>query len=337
MHNSQHGEPMAYSLSGSSFTASATPNPTLLVTDCVGCHTATDGSTWQDATTGAPIVFNTSEPDYGATSDGGQIRQGLAAGNFYWVEQDDANGHNVFASDATLNAAPGDAQGCGGNCCHDNLDRAYTGSGALQGRAGCQGCHMVSGTTTLSVKGWHHKDDSGVAVTSADQGWYRFLAGHYTGDGYGVTGIEDADWEHSASSTTHNEYLGYAADKTSTGGMSRLGNTMSGFCTGCHGNFHTQDGTASGATPWLRHPSDTVLPATGEYADYTTYDPLTPVARTSLGGVSGVVTPGTDLVMCLSCHRAHASPYYKMMRWDYSSDTLSTALAGCATCHTRKY
>lgn len=337
MHNSQGAAPMAYGFTGSGYAPKADPNANLLVTDCLGCHSALDGSTWRDATTGAPIVLNTSEPDYGASSDGGVTRQGLAAGNFYWVGQDDANGHNIMNSDATLLTAPGNTVGCGGDSCHNNLDRPYTGAGFLNGRAACTGCHMVSGSSTPSVTGWHHKDDAGPVVNSADQGWYRFLAGHETGDGHGVAGLEDDDWEHTTSASDHNEYLGGSGDKTDTQAMAREGNTMSGFCAGCHGNFHEQNTSPAGGSPWIRHPSDAVIPAGGEYAAFIAYDPLVPVARPSLGGAaSPAVVPGSDMVMCLSCHRAHGSPYYKMMRWDYRSGDLATSLSGCGVCHTRK-
>ncbi|BBD07190.1 cytochrome c3 family protein [Desulfovibrio ferrophilus] len=337
MHNSQDAAPMAYGFTGSSYEAKSDPNANLLITDCLGCHSALDGSTWKDSTTGAPIVFNTSEPNYGASSDGGTTRQGLAAGNFYWAGQDDANGHNIMAADGSLSTAPGNSVGCGGDSCHNNLDRPYGGAGFLNGRSACTGCHMVSGSVSPSVTGWHHKDDAGPIVNTAEQGWYRFLAGHETGDGHGVAGLEDDDWEHTTSSSDHNEYLGSTGDKTDSQAMAREGNTMSGFCAGCHGNFHEQNTSPAGSSPWIRHPSDAVIPAGGEYTAFIAYDPLVPVARASLGGTaSPAVTPGSDMVMCLSCHRAHASPYYKMMRWDYRSGDLSTSLSGCGVCHTKK-
>jgi len=338
MHNSQGGQPMAYSYSGGSFVADETANPSLLITDCIGCHTATDGTTWKDASTGAPIVYNTSAPTYGATSDGGTTYQGLAAGNFYWVEAgDDANGHNILSDDAYLDEAPGDKSGCASNnACHVNFHLTYTGVGALNGRAACQGCHMVSGDgSSLSVTAFHHKDDTGPVIDTADEGWYRFLAGHYNADGHGVSGIEDPDWEHSPTSAVHNEYYGYDGDKTAEQILASS-DSMTGFCVGCHGDFHKQDATVAGSSPWLRHPSDAPLPNSGEYTGYTVYNPLVPVARPSLSTVSSTVTPGTDMVMCLSCHRAHASPYYKMVRWDYKSSSLSTALTGCSVCHTSK-
>ncbi len=337
MHNSQNAQPMAYELSGSSFRSRAEPIAHLLVTDCVGCHTATDGSTWQDPVTGAPIVHNTAEPSYGATSDGGATHQGLAAGNFYWVGRDDANGHNIFTDDVNLDGAPGDKAGCASDSCHVNFHAPYTGTDYLGGRTACLGCHMVSGSTSPSVTSWHHAGGGQALADSAEQGWYRMLSGHRQADGTGVSGIEAADWEHSPSASNHNEYLGVEGDKTDSDGLAGIGNTMTGFCVGCHGNFHVQNDLTGGGSPWLRHPSDGVLPATGGFADVVTYDPLTPVARPVLTSVSSMVTPGQDMVMCLSCHRAHASPYYKMMRWDYAGDDLTQALSGCGNCHTRKF
>jgi predicted CXXCH cytochrome family protein len=45
-----------------------------------------------------------------------------------------------------------------------------------------------------------------------------------------------------------------------------------------------------------------------------------------------ISTAGDAIVTCISCHRAHGSPYYKLLRWDYAG-SIST---GCAYCHTSK-
>jgi predicted CXXCH cytochrome family protein len=197
---------------------------------------------------------------------------------------------------------------------------------------------------STSVTGYHHADDTGPVVNSAAQGWYRFLAGHMSGDGHGASGIEDNDWQFTYGTDDHNEYLGWSGAKTSSGSLSSLGDTMSGYCCGCHGNFHLeQDGGV-----WVRHPSDVVIRNTGEYADafnavagIGTYDPQVPVARPDLTGwvaASGEVTLDTDLVMCLSCHRPHGSPYPDMLRWDYHDMEVgdSTKSGGCFSCHTQK-
>lgn len=198
---------------------------------------------------------------------------------------------------------------------------------------GCQGCHL---------KVAHHANDgpSGTykLVTTAEQGWYRFLSGHRAegGDGHGVEGGEDPDWQ--ADSIGHNEYLG-KVDSTGAWGFSggKLGHTTTAFCTGCHGRFH---GEQTSGDAWIRHPSDAVIPDSGEYSAYTTYNPNVPVARPSLDSEpSATVEPGTDMVMCLSCHRPHGSEHSDLLRWDYNEMIAGGGGAdgtGCFVCHTNK-
>jgi len=330
MHNSQNGSEL---LSES--------QPVLLVNDCVGCHSATDNATWKDAVTGAPIVYNTAEPTFSNT---------LAGGNFFWVKTDDAKGHNIFPENPdSVTPAPGASTvSCGVESCHNNL---YGISTSHNNRQGCTKCHMMGGPPYkfgpfpgTEPKGYHHANDSNTVMgseTDDQDGYYRFLSGHMSGSGHGVSGIENADWNHNATSASHNEYLGFAGTKTSAGNFSTLGHTMTGFCCGCHGNFHIEQDVSS---IWIRHPSDAVIPITGEYASYTIYDPSAPVARPSLSGwtapslsVNEGGTVSKDMVMCLSCHVAHGSPYDDMLRWDY--DTMNAGgggSGGCFVCHTEK-
>jgi hypothetical protein len=157
---------------------------------------------------------------------------------------------------------------------------------------------------------------------------YRFLLG--------IGGREDADWEYDVVNTSHNEYQGAIGFTIST--------TISYLCGECHGNsggggFHNSTGVGT-TSPWLRHPTDIILPsdASKEYKDYTSYSMVAPVARPNPDSVPDTtkVTPGTDIVMCLSCHRAHASPYFKMMRWDYKGWPANGGTNGCNVCHTSK-
>jgi cytochrome c553 len=92
-----------------------------------------------------------------------------------------------------------------------------------------------------------------------------------------------------------------------------------------------------------------VIPGDGEYANYTTFDVSAPVARPTLyAAADATLNPGTDLVMCLSCHQSHATPHDGMLRFDYAAQTslmragsfVTTAEAqaagGCLACHTTK-
>ena len=196
---------------------------------------------------------------------------------------------------------------------------------------------------------------------------YRFIPGL---KGYGN---EAARWQN-VDSSSHNEYFGNAKGESvgeagceachiqdnqlgGQGSRAALGstlrvpnNSMSGFCATCHGVFHSMGSENGTSGAFLRHPSDWVIPNSGEYAAYTTYDITAPVARpTVYTAASSTVTPGTDMVMCLSCHEAHATQYDYMLRFNYTYDGTGTMQAGayadiasaqgqggCLACHTTK-
>ena len=306
MHNSQMGGEMAYDFSDSehTFSPTATPKPTLLIYSCVGCHTNVN----DDATKVGivPIVFN---PAHVPTNP-------LAGGNFYYVKQDEANGHNVVGiADPDTNFSgktiPGSV-------------KSYTGNqAACAGEKGCHGNRTAGNDELEAMKMAHHTDDTG-GITGASVGLsYRFLDG--------ILGTEDDDWEQDNDDTSHNEYKGPTSPPSSSDAT-----TISSLCGQCHGDFHDQ-GIIGTASPWLRHPTDAVLkvgtPDT-EYEAYTRYNMLAPVARPNLGDVpepgANDVRPGTDTIMCLSCHRAHGSNY-KLIRWDNKAN-----MSGCVVCHTSK-
>lgn len=326
MHNSQDGQAIVEGVPGM---------PTLLVSDCVGCHSNVDNSNtiMMLGDSEVPIVFNPN----GALQypPNGSSNSVLAGGNFYWVQSavgGDAYGHNVYGIsdvDAALGAlgAPGGSVPPTGICadCHGSL--ATVGSG-------CQGCHLAQ----------HHADDGVDGVTGQEDGWYRFLgsAMFQSVALQGVTGVEDSKWEQNPSATAHNVYKGTTIPYGSGDSQFPVGNSIGSFCAGCHSKFHSEM-EISGA--WVRHPSDVVLPddVDKEYAAYTSYDPLAPIAKDSLDGtVSGTVTAGVDLVTCVSCHRPHGSPNPDMLRWDYTNDCNAGVQdsvsnpCGCFTCHTTK-
>lgn len=328
MHNSQGGAVLYAS----------GPYEHLLAGDCVGCHSSSDSSTtYALGTSTVPVVNYT----------GGVPATYLAGGNFYWVATaggaDDAKGHNVYGiadqDEAIITAeeAPGNNNSCGPGACHATL-AIENATGGYLAPGGCQGCH-------LDVK--HHANDgTGTKyVGTAPDKWYRFLAGHQAGapDGtYGVEGIEDADWQATKGAGDHNEYKGLSGE--GSGSLAAGSGTMTAFCSGCHGDFHSSQRNAADSE-WIRHPSDFVIPNSGEYASMSIeYNPNVPVARTdaamtALGNAPGnTVAASADMVMCLSCHRPHGSPYDDMLRWDYAEMVAgdSSKSGGCFVCHTAK-
>jgi predicted CXXCH cytochrome family protein len=358
MHNSQDGAAVAIvnnvSWSGGELSGdytSETPNGHLLLTDCIGCHSSADGSTIITTTSGnvIPIVYN---------PNGLTETDMLAAGNFYYVDLNDANGHNVTpasGADGVLTRAPGLPDSHHGtNCatgCHMTLFNPDMHGEQL---TGCQGCHYET---------FHHKDAGmPTSFTNEQDGkavdpTYRFLTGHhYLSGAHGtstatqgtyVEGIEDSEWEYGdydvlasagrsgAAGNGHNIYRAYTAAPADI--INSTSRDISGLCAACHENFHVEQ--AEGGT-WVRHPVDVTLPGAGEYANYTymtNYSTEAPVAF-----VDNVPAAGNGAVMCLSCHRAHGSPNLDMLRWDYSTMTASasgsgtTSDTGCFTCHTSK-
>ncbi|MEW6518518.1 MAG: cytochrome c3 family protein [Thermodesulfobacteriota bacterium] len=330
MHNSQDGAAVAHSGDGAGWAAdgsfnagaaSETPIGYLLISDCVGCHSATSDQTIvQLGENRIPIVMNTAQ----------YPTKPLAGGNFYQVsrgETYDGYGHNVYGIseiDGTLTSAPGNNRCGNAESCHNTL--AVAPAGGNDYRGGCQGCHY-------SV--YHHKDSTPYL---ADNTPYRFLTSHDERFGAWVEGVEHASWEHpdDTTLTEHNFYKG--VDRNPNDGAESLelkqSHSISGYCAGCHNLFHSNAGI--GINTWLRHPTDIALPEDGEYAQYnpvTAYEVQSPVAWVN------PATPQRDeaIVMCLSCHRVHGSEHPDILRWDYSQIIAGEANEdGCFVCHTTK-
>jgi len=366
MHNSEGGSDMVLDpLGGTTWGGDcqgchSQPREEMLTYTCIGCHAK--GTTAIDS----PGVLDIPQVYYDGSTE-------LAAGNFkYILTNGDSSGHNVHGwgmvnggpviwPDLELDEPPG---------YNEDMDPSPFSfvsdyPGVLAGRqvlcAGAFGCHgnRAIKSQTRATYGTHHADDSvlkfGTAYDSAKQGAtpgtsYRFLNG--------VEGFEDDDWEYTVSSTDHNEYAGAALSGARISQSEVF--TMSQFCASCHGNFHMSGG-ASGtgigdSSAWIRHPTDVQIPsgASYPYKDYVNYmtdsgtDPdelSVRVARIDLSQVEtapGNTTQITDdnaAVFCLSCHKAHASQYPDMLRFDYEIMKTGGADAGktgCFACHRDK-
>jgi len=339
MHNSQDGGFMA-TMNGESG-----PNEFLLRGSCTGCHA--QGGPQKILDLGGSLV-----PQVYHTDGSGD----LAAGNFAYIlggkgTPHDSHGHNVIDLgdlDDVLYGPPGGIR----QSFHDDGYVVNSQNLTCAGTNGCHGLRLNSNYPTglQALDGAHHRNVDGqcdVADTVANS--YRFLRG--------VKGYENqVDKWQNVSATSHNEYYGATSppvlscstvDCHGSDSIEPPTHTITGFCGTCHGNFHTLTGPRSdgiGATassPFIRHPADIVIKNEGEYQYYTSYDPTVPVGRTTVPTApSSTVTPGSDVVTCLSCHMAHASPYPDMLRWDYNLMELKTTGAGqgkgCFVCHTLK-
>ena len=64
-----------------------------------------------------------------------------------------------------------------------------------------------------------------------------------------------------------------------------------------------------------------------------------PVGNTQGAVLSKVLQSNGDaIVLCISCHRAHATPYDDILRWNYREwPGINDNQNGCLACHTTKY
>ena len=338
MHRSQNGGLLPDWGSGG-------PQDALLTIDCISCHSGENVS-------GGKVPFVLPDflvPDYGGSGGTGTEAGSttLAGGSFYWVLSGDTRGHNVAGycnpdttmvpSDGAL--PPGFA---GGRAAGDGT---IPGGGSwpvakqitCAGTYGCHGSHATESQAGAIRGGHHSRSGPSIANPTNTPADYRMLVG--------IAGIEDEAWEFRPTADRHNQYHGVDnPGSTDTA-------TISYFCSQCHGRFHfNDDAAAPTVSPWLRHPTnyDMSRAAGADYARYNetigvgVYSLVAPVASDqNLPANQGVIqdrvmeagSQDDAVITCLSCHRAHGSPYYKSMRWNYAG---SVTGGDCAVCHTSK-
>jgi hypothetical protein len=308
----------------------STPFPVLTKGGCVGCHGRIPDGTENIITIGKvriPQILHHME-------DGD-----LASGNFYYVADgynpDYSKGHNVLGishqeSVPTMNTPPGfigDVVIPGGKGpVYWPPEQQLTCSGTW----GCHGNRTIE-DPYLSLYKAHHTHNGEIDGSTNGKS-YRFL--------YGITGVEHPNWEYLATTDDHNGYKGDFNHNTM--------DTISYLCGECHGKFHPSSNlggakdVGSNFTIWLRHPADISFSnvhggfGSSEFLGYTTYSLESPVAYFNPTGKEKVVD-SNSIVMCLSCHRAHASNFSDALRWDYGNIIAGiSTTGGCLVCHTNK-
>lgn len=296
---------------------------------CSNCHTM------HNSQNGAPIVAagpqaqllnvsncsgchadSTNAVEMAASDGAPQVNDATnpLAGGYFSATAD--NVHNVFEffTSGTV-TPPGDSA--------NNFDPSGSKTNTATSGFACVDCH-----TALA----HHSDGTGYVADG-----YRFLGG--------IAGYEDSDWEYTTTIDTatttadHNIYVGELRANNTT--ASAALNTMTAFCGGCHGDFHSAADAANlySGGAWIRHPVDISLPG-GEYAS-TVYSTEAPTAFTAAVATSFATTATTPnaatagIVSCMSCHRAHGSANADLLRFTMSNAG-GADTGGCKTCHTTK-
>jgi hypothetical protein len=325
------------------------------VAECGGCHNIHDGQSAsalliaQDTTSTCANASCHGSPSAGSyhiltptSTTGVPPLQFTPGGDFGWLlktytwsaragssstELGERHGHNVvaldlpgFGPDTTNTTAPGGTMtanllSC--NSCHDNhgkLRRLNNGTVATTGAP-----IIASGSYTNSLAPL-----AGQAV-----GVYRLLRGPGSSAGTGGTTFTALFNANVASTYNRAEVSAGVSSPTAIA----YGAGISDWCAACHAEMHTASSTR------LTHPVNQAF-SSGLQTSYNAYlgsgltgvsgfdnivpfqtDNMTDYATlktTATGNVAGTgrQADGTSRVMCLSCHRAHATGWNHMTRWN---------------------
>jgi predicted CXXCH cytochrome family protein len=243
-------------------------------------------------------------------------------------------GHNIVALDQSYSADPTHTTAPGGTFPSSQL--------------GCQSCHDphgqtrrlsngtlvkggVTGQATAPIIGSGSYNNSPTPAAGEAVGVYRLLRGNgdtYSGASFTASAIAVAPSTYNQTEATNQVRVAYGASGT---------NTWGNWCATCHPDM-------LGSSNRHVHPIDETLDTeiVNNYNAYVKSGDLTGAAATSYTSLvpfmegTGVITtlqshasntdaylngPSTsDRVSCLSCHRAHASGFENMLRWQMEGE-----------------
>jgi hypothetical protein len=309
---------------------------------CLSCHEQAD------LTTPSSFHVSTADGDLGATDAPYQRTPG---GDFGWLhktyvftvrgttttEEGETHGHNIVAvdhfydEDLENTTAPGgsmDSSDLGCQSCHDPHGRWRRTDDATATPA-----YSDTGAPIIGSGSYHN---SAVPDANNAVGSYRLLAGVGYAPATGVvfnsnppTAIAPSAYNRTEATTQ--TYVGY-------------GNGMGDWCSNCHPDYH-QDTSARFIHPTNQVLSSDIITNYNEYVASGDMSGSQPSSYLSLvsyeEGVgttiaalkTGVATysatasiPGPDdseRVMCLSCHRAHASGWEFGLRWNMEGEFIT--------------
>ncbi len=284
------------------------------VAHCDACHTMHNS---QDGivVTGTPggYLMIGSDPSstclschaaYGQlTADGSAYRSG---GDFYWLTKTftwtshghayessgDSHGHNIIAADEGLT--------------QDGTLATAPGGDYMSAHLGCNSCHDPHGKQGHTVLLYGIED----------------TAENYPG-GYGFTNdspvIKEAGRKTTVSDAKHSAY----------------GSGMSEWCANCHGDFY--DASNKHVAGDSEDLGSTIA---GNYNAYVATGDITGVQATAYWEIVPFETGDTDPalldtesttgptsssnVMCLTCHRSHATAFPDIGRWDFGATRMAS-------------
>lgn len=303
---------------------------------CINCHGASGASSYHIVTPDAEMGPGVPPGNKTPAGDFGWLKKTYTysprAGTTV-TEPGEMHGHNIVAADfgyvadGTNLTAPGgnmDSTQLSCNSCHDNHGKL---------RRLSNGSFVTTGAPIIGSGSYNNSADplAGQAV-----GAYRLLRGYGSSAGSGGKTWSSiyANFNAVAPST-------YNRSEAVTPTRVAYGRGISDWCAACHPDMHSP--TSSKMT----HPVNQML-ATSVASNYnkykgsgnvtgtsaTSYDSIVPFqtdnttnyaalrAQSVNDGTVKTGPVGSDRVMCLSCHRAHASGFVHMTRWQNEAEMI---------------
>jgi predicted CXXCH cytochrome family protein len=312
---------------------------------CLTCHGSSGQSSYHVATPSAEMPAGTPPNNEGPGGDFGWLNKTYypSVRSSVTTNYGQTHGHNITAAgydSGYLQPDPDNPTAPGGTFPTAQLS--------------CVSCHDMHGKGRWTTAGTYSKT-SGAIYTSGSYGAiptvlgsenlstgvYRLLRAQDTVDGvtFGATPPV------AVVNSTYNRSEYYTQTRTA------YGSGMSDFCGTCHPDMHTTAGI-------LRHPTGQVMNGSiqGNYNSYvktgnmtgsptTSYLSIVPFeegltystanintlkahAQTNdsvLNGPGSGTVPATATIMCLSCHRAHATAWPNMLKWWAEATTITVA------------
>ena len=313
---------------------------------CLSCHGASGQNSYHVATPSAEMTAGTPPANEGPGGDFGWLNKSyiFTVSGVQATDLGSTHGHNIVAlgydNGYLANPDPNRPTAPGG-----------TFTSAL---LACTSCHDMHGKGRWTTAGTYSKS-SGAIWTSGSYGSlpttisgenlstgvYRLLRA-----GDSVSGVTfPATPPVAVVNSTYNRSEFFTQTRTA------YGSGMSDFCGTCHPDMHTTAGI-------LRHPAGVVMSGSiqANYNSYVKSGNMTGSATTSylslvpfeegltystanintlkshaqtdgsnLNGPGSGTVPGTATIMCLSCHRAHATGWSSMFRWNKDAATITVA------------
>ncbi len=301
---------------------------------CMTCHLASGASSYHIVTPDADMPAGTPPGNRTPGGDFGWLKKTYTYSprtGTTTVEEGDRHGHNIvsldfgYTADAKNTTAPGgnmDATQLACNSCHDNhgkLRRLSDGTFA---------------TTGAPIIGSGSYSTSAVPTAGQAVGAYRLLRGTNSSAGSGGKTF----------TAVYNAVVPGTYNRTEAVTPTRVayGAGITDWCATCHPDMH------SGTSSKMTHPVNQALGTTvaANYNAYvgsgnmtgaaaTSFDTLVPFSidnttdfatlkAKAVNDGSQAGGPATsDRVMCQSCHRAHASGWEFMGRWNNAGEFMA--------------